>query len=336
MFGRDLVLDFVVADDAALLHVHEEHAARLQAPLVRDPLRRDRQHAGFRCHDDEVVLRHVITRWAQSVAVQRRADHRAISESDGRGSIPRLHQARVVFVKRLLRVAHRLVPGPRLRDHHHHGVRQRAPAHHEQFQHVVEHRGVRSVRIHDRQDLLDVVAKERAREQGFPRLHPVDVSAQRVDFAVVRDVAVRVRPLPTRESVRGEPRMHQRQRTLHVRVLKIGEILPDLHGHQHSFIHDRPRRQTRRIPELIDARPADRLVRPFADHVKFQLERLRARHRRSAFQENLAHERLRTFRRVADHRVIRRNIAPSEHLLPFLLRDLLEDARALCPLLRVG
>ena len=39
-----------------------------------------------------------------------------------------------------------------------------------------------------------------------------DVAAQRVDLAVVRDEAVRVRAVPGRERVRGEARVHERER----------------------------------------------------------------------------------------------------------------------------
>ena len=39
----------------------------------------------------------------------------------------------------------------------------------------------------------------------FPGFHEVDVTAQRVDLAVVRNVAHRVRALPARECVRREP-----------------------------------------------------------------------------------------------------------------------------------
>ena len=51
-------------------------------------------------------------------------------------------------------------------------------------------------------------------EQRLARLHPVDVAAQRVDLAVVRDVAVRVGERPGREGVRAEPLVHQRERRL--------------------------------------------------------------------------------------------------------------------------
>ena len=93
MLGGDLALDFVVGDDAALFHVDQEHAARLQAALVQDSLRRNVQHADLGRHDDQVVLGDVVARRPQAVAVEDGADAHAVGEGDGRGAVPRLHQA---------------------------------------------------------------------------------------------------------------------------------------------------------------------------------------------------------------------------------------------------
>ena len=131
---------------------------------------------------------------------------RAIGEGDGSGAIPRFHQATMKFVERLFLVAHRFVIRPRFRDHHHDRVRQGTAREHERFQAVVEHRGVAAVGIDDREDFLDVVAEKVAFEKRFARVHPVDVAAQGVDFAVVRDEAIGMRPLPAREGVGAEKR----------------------------------------------------------------------------------------------------------------------------------
>ena len=45
LFGRDLALDLLVGDDAALLGVDEEHAAGLQAAFECDVRRRHVEHA---------------------------------------------------------------------------------------------------------------------------------------------------------------------------------------------------------------------------------------------------------------------------------------------------
>ena len=102
----------------------------------------------------------------------------------------------MVLVESLLLGAHALVLRPRLGDHHHDGVRERASGEHEQFEAIVEHGGIAAIGIDDRQDLFDVVAEEIGFEQRLACVHPVDVAAQGVDFAVVRHVAVRMGAIP--------------------------------------------------------------------------------------------------------------------------------------------
>ena len=65
----------------------------------------------------------------------------------------------------------------------------------------------------------------RRAHERFARAHPVAVALQRVDLAVVRDHAVRVRQRPRREGVGREAAVHQRQRRLDARVDQIGEEL---------------------------------------------------------------------------------------------------------------
>ncbi len=200
----------------------------MQPLLEHDVFGRNVEHADFRRHDDQVVLGDVVARRTQAVAIEHRADHRAVGERDRRRAVPRLHQRRVVLVERLQLLRHRLVVLPRLGDHHQDRVRQRSPGHDEELEHVVEGRRVAAAFADDRQDLLQVVAEQARLEQPFARAHPVDVAGERVDLAVVRDEAVRMRERPRRERVGAEPLVHERQRRLRdpdrVRSGNIGSI----------------------------------------------------------------------------------------------------------------
>ena len=324
---RDLPFDFLVRNDAPLLHVHDEHAARLQTSFDRDILRRKRKHARLARHHHDVVFRHVVTRRPQTIAVQRRADHFAIGESDRRRAIPRLHEARVIFVKRLQLIAHRLVTAPRLRNHHHHRMRQRTPREHEKLQHIVEHRRVRAVRIHHRQRLLEILAEKRRIRQRLTRVHPVDIPAQRVDFTIVGDVAIRMRTVPARERIRRKPRVNQRQPRLHIRVAQIREILAHLVRQQHAFIDQRLVRQTAHIPEIPtrQRRAPDLVKRPLADHIKLPLKSRIVRAILTALDKGHHHRRLRALRSLAERRIIRRHLPPAQEILPFRRHDLLEN-----------
>ena len=150
---RDLRLDLLVGDDAALDEIDQKHAAGLQPPLLDDLLLGHRQHAGFRRHDDAVVVGDDVAGGPETVAVERRADLAAVGEDDCCRPVPRLHQRCVVLVERLAVGIHRLVAGPCLGNQHHHGVRQRVAALEQEFERVVEAGGVRLSFVGDRPEL---------------------------------------------------------------------------------------------------------------------------------------------------------------------------------------
>ncbi len=221
--GRgELLLQLLVVDQAALVEVDQEHLAGLQAPLLHDAALVDRQHARLGGHHHEVVVGHDVARGAQAVAVQRGADRAPVGEGDRGRAVPRLEHRGVVLVERAPARVHQRVLLPRLGDHHHHRVRQRVAGHRQQFQRVVEGRGVGLALEADRVELLQVVAQHRRLHHALARAHPAEVALDRVDLAVVRDHAVRVRQRPFREGVGGEALVRQRQRRHRAR---IGEIL---------------------------------------------------------------------------------------------------------------
>ena len=238
--GGDAVLQLLVGDDALLRGVHEEHAAGLQAALGDDLAGRDVQDARLRGHHHPVVRGDPVARRAQAVAVQRGAHEDAVRERDRGRAVPGLHQRGVELVERALLRRHRLVAVPRLRDQHHQRVRQRPAGQIEQLQDVVEHRGVRAVRVDRRQDLVQLVAEERRAERRLAGMHPVDVAAQRVDLAVVGDEPVRVRAAPAGERVRGEARVHHADGALERRVVQVRVEVHQLGRVEHPLVDDRP------------------------------------------------------------------------------------------------
>ncbi|GBE46416.1 hypothetical protein BMS3Bbin11_01517 [bacterium BMS3Bbin11] len=66
--------------------------------------------------------------------------------------------------------------------------------------------------------------------------HPVDVTAQGIDFTIVRDHAERLCQIPGREGIGREALMHQCQRGLHACVIKVFIKGADLVSQQHTFI----------------------------------------------------------------------------------------------------
>ena len=92
---------------------------------------------------------------------------------------------------------------------------QGAAAENEQFERVIEAGGVAAVGLDDGEELLDVVAEQRGREDVLAGVHPVDVAAHGVDFAVVGDVAEGMRELPGGEGVGGEALVDEAERADH-------------------------------------------------------------------------------------------------------------------------
>ncbi|MBK7742911.1 MAG: hypothetical protein IPI40_04150 [Betaproteobacteria bacterium] len=312
-------LQFVVVDDPALLHVDEQHLARLQAPLLDDLALGDVEHADLGGHHDVVVVGDDEARRAQAVAVERRADLAAVGEGHRGRAVPRLHQRGVVLVERAPVLVHQRIAGPGLGDHHHHRVRQRVAAHHQQLDGVVERGRVGLAVVDQRPDLVEVVAEHRARDAVLARRHPVDVAAQRVDFAVVADHAERMREVPGGEGVGREALVHHRQRGHHRLVAQVEEVLADLVREQHPLVDERPRRHRRDVELLAVAQlqRLDRVAGLLADDVELALQRVLVHGVAAAGDEHLADDRLDLLGPLRQAAVVRRHVAPAEQDLPF-------------------
>src|SRR4051812_33989637 len=100
-------------------------------------------------------------------------------------------------------------------------------------------------------------------------MHPVRIAANGVDFAVVSDVAVRMRAVPAWERVRAETRMDEGECGLHRRIRQIREVLSELLSEQHAFVDEGLQRQARDIPgrSAFQRRGADFTVSTLADDV---------------------------------------------------------------------
>ncbi len=252
VLGRERGLDLVVGDHAALRGVHEEHLAGLEAALAHHLVRRHVEHADLAGHDHEVVVGDPVAARAQPVAVEHRADHRAVGERDRRRTVPRLHQRRVVLVERAPLRIHRLVVLPGLRDHHQHRVVQRPAREVQQLEGLVEAGGVARTRCADGKHPLEVAGDDVARHPALARLHPVLVALHGVDLAVVRDHPVGMRERPARERVRGETRVQEHERALDALVGEVEVELRHLPAREHALVDHGAARETREVDaELV-------------------------------------------------------------------------------------
>ena len=267
-------LELLVGNEAALIEIDEQHLARLQPPFLHDVFFRDGQDAHLRGHDDALVAGDEIARGPQPVAVEGGADLAAVGEGDGGGAVPRLHQGGVVFVEGAAFLIHERIARPGFRDHHHHGVGKRVAALHQELERIVEACGVGLTLIRNGPELVDVVAEEVRRHRGLARRHPVDVAAQRVDLAVVRDHPIGMRQRPGGEGVRGEALVHERECAGKIRVVQVGVIGPELVGEEHALVDHGAAGDRHRViagePPLLAG--VDRVGDRLAQHIEAPLE----------------------------------------------------------------
>ena len=324
--GGELPLDLLVFDDPALLGVHEEHPTGPQPALADHLARRQLEHARLARHHHEAVLHLPPAAGPQAVAVERGADPYAVGEGERRRAVPRLHQAGLKLVVGLEVVGHALVAAPRLGDQHAHRLLDRPAGEHQQFEHVVEGGRVAAPLADHRLDLVEVGAKHGMREHALAGVHPVDVAANRVDFAVVGDVAEGVGEVPRREGVGAVALVDERERRRHPRVGKVEVVLAHLIGEQQALVDQRLRREGADVAErlLDEALLPDLDPEPLAGHEQLPLEVVTG-HLRATADEGLTDDRFNLAGCAADRAVVGGHVSPAEKLQALLADHLLEE-----------
>ena len=98
--GCDDGFEFLVRNQTPFLEIQQEHFAWLQPPFELDVSRVNMNYTDLGCHDDFVVMGHVVTTWAQAIAIQNGANVVAIGKYNRRRAIPRFNQGGVELIKR--------------------------------------------------------------------------------------------------------------------------------------------------------------------------------------------------------------------------------------------
>ena len=80
----------------------------------------------------------------------------------------------------------------------------------QELNNVVKHCRVRPFAIDNREGLCKIALKNRRVELGFASRNPILVALQRVDLAVMNDVAIRMSALPSRHGIGAIARMYKR------------------------------------------------------------------------------------------------------------------------------
>ncbi len=207
---------------------------------------------------------------------------------------------------------------------------ERAPGQVQELQRIVKLCAVGAVRIdYLLFELFQVRAKKLGLQHGLAGVHPVDVATDRVDLAVVDQIAVGMGALPRRERVGAEARVNDGDGRFHVRVQQVGIVSVDLVGQQHALVHDGAAGEAGNVEAVALLVPvvANRPLGALADDVElaFEGQRVAADERiGDAADEYLAHERLPGNGCRAERTVVGRHGAPAEYGLALLAHDLLE------------
>ena len=228
-----------VTHDTPTRRVNQQHAARTEFSALDNVARIEIDDTHFRARDNHAVRADFVPARTQSVAIERDSDLHAIAVRQRRRSIPRFNHALVVFVERLHRRLHVGILLPCLRHQHHHRVNRTASRAHQQFERVVETRGVAAARADRIAKARAIRAELRRIEQPAPHRHCVAISPQRIDLAVVAEHAERLRQLPARQRVGGVALMKYGDRRFERRIEQIGIELRQLSAAEQPLVHDR-------------------------------------------------------------------------------------------------
>lgn len=133
------MLNLIVADNASLLCVNHQHTSGTQAIFFDNSCRINIYNTNLRCENDSIIICNIITRWSETVTVQSSANSTAISKGHSCRSVLCLNQRIMIFEEGLQVIIQMRIFAPRLRNHHHNGMRQTASAHQQKLQNIVEH-----------------------------------------------------------------------------------------------------------------------------------------------------------------------------------------------------
>ena len=309
--AADVALDLAVVEEGAARCVDGDHLARPDPAGLDDLAERQVHEADLGAHHDQAVARDLVAGGSEPIAVHDRGGDAAVGEGHGGGAVPRLLEAGVVLVEGPqlgVHVGH-VLPG--LWDQHHHRVQQIAARDREQLERLVERGGVGAYRPDRREELLDLVAPDGRGQLRLARLHPVAVAEQRVDLAVVRDVAERLRERPVRQRVRREALVEERDRGDRALVREVRVEARQLRRDHQPLVDDRARRH--RDDVAVELALAERTLGAAPRQVEPALELGAVEALRPA-QQQLLDAGQRVQRETAQDRRVVRHGAPADGL----------------------
>ena len=237
----ELVLDLGVAEHLAFFDVDRQQLTGAKRAFAHDIRLVLRDHPRLGTRDQHAVTGDDETHGAQAVPVKTGADPAAIGHGQRCGTIPRLHHrvAVGIHVAPCLGQFDRLL-GPAFRHQHGFRHRGRTTRAHQDFEHRIQRGRIGRPRGDDRFDIFGHVAKGARGHANLVAFHPVDVTLERVDLAVVGQHAEGLRQPPLREGVGGIALVIDRKRGFKAFVHQVGVEVGNILRQHHALVDDRP------------------------------------------------------------------------------------------------
>ena len=242
--GRHLLGHLGVLLELARLQVGLDHHAGAEAALGDDVSRVGdsvAEDANLGRDVDVVVGGAPEARGAEAVAVEPAPELLAVGEDEQRGSVPSLLHAGIVVVEGLnlrVRGVEIRVVAVRLRDEEHHRLRDGPAGLDEELGDAVEVGGVGGGGVADGSELGLAARPHRVRHVSLSGRHPVEVTLQGVNLAVVAEEPHGLRERPLGDGVGGEAPVVDAELRLKVGVLEILVELAHDGGSKHALVHD--------------------------------------------------------------------------------------------------
>ena len=236
----------------------------------------------------------------------------------------------VVFVERAQIGVHRLHVLPGRRHQHAQGTEQTHAATEQDLQHVVHGRRVGAGTVHQRRQLSET-GQIRVRELRRARYGPVAVTADGVDFTVVREVAERLCQRPARQRIGGEALVEHADMRFQTLVAEIFVEHRQVGRHHQTLIGNDLCGQCGDIKQRVGLQL---LLGTTARH-----KQLAVSHdliERTGIDQNLLEHRQRTQRDLAENAVVSRHGTPAGQCQAFGLDFLFQDGAGVGGQGRVG
>ena len=215
-----IVVGFRRVQDAAAAGVDHHQLAGADAAFFHHFIRLVIPDADFGGAGDQLVFGDHVARRAQAVAIEVTGGVAAVGHHDAGRAVPRLHVHRVEVEEGAQIAVHVRVVLPGRRHQQAHGADEIHPARQQQLQHVVQRTGVGAGFVDERRGGLEIRDQRRLEFIGTGAC-PLAVAGDGVDFAVVRQVAERLRQRPARHGVGGEALVEQANGRFQAQVRQI-------------------------------------------------------------------------------------------------------------------